>query len=667
MKAIVTGAAIVVVAALGLLFIVPGLVPSDAYKARIETQLSESLGRDVRIDGDVEISTFPLIRARTEAVTIANPPGFGRDALATLDGLDARIRLWPLLSRRVEISSFTLNSPDIALERLADGRANWELEADTAAEDTPDDAAPFRRDGRYASLNPSIGVMRIRDGRVIYTDAVADTSVTLENVDVAISLPSMADTLSIDGSLLANGEPLSVDMSLDSPRSFLDGAAADLSGTLSTTGVDLSLDGTVPPGGTLAFSGEVMASLTEPDRIAPYLTEPVPALSMLGESAVTGDLEYDGATGRVSLSNARMTAKGEAFDLAFDGAAGFDGAPQADGRYRLTVSDPSPIAAVLAPDVAGLERVGSIESAGQLILQGDDVSIADLTADVSGPGLYVTVSGDMSRRGGALGGQGRFTAVVGDAASMLRSVMADLPAEADILGRVSGDGAFALNGETVTLTGATVETQSDLARSRYAGDVTASEESVHIDGTFESELPSMAALNAATSTDIPYADAVGRVAVAGAARGSLDTLSLADLTVTLREGALNGSFSGQATVSEATSLDGTLELVGSSLRALASKAGTELPPSTDAGTIFEAFSLGGTVAGPVDALSLSGARIRVDALETTGSFGLDMRGETPRFTGRLDAGTLDMRPYMAAYSAQRPEGGIPPWSDAPIP
>ena len=153
------------IAALGaLFFIVPSFIPSDVYKTRIEEQLSRELGRDIVISGEVRLSTFPVIRARTGALSVSNPDGFDRDTLATLESLEARIKLLPLLSRRVEIASFTLVEPDIWLQRRADGQTNWTFTSGEDTQSVAEDDGPFQRDGRYANLDPSLGSFRIEDG-----------------------------------------------------------------------------------------------------------------------------------------------------------------------------------------------------------------------------------------------------------------------------------------------------------------------------------------------------------------------------------------------------------------------------------------------------------------------------------------------------------------------
>ena len=119
-------------AVLGILFIaglliLPSLLPSSVYKETIESTLTRELARPVTVSGDVKLSVFPVIRAQAGRVDIQNPEGFDADNFASMDGLNARVKLLPLFSKTVEISAFTLKNPEINLQKNKTGAVNWAL------------------------------------------------------------------------------------------------------------------------------------------------------------------------------------------------------------------------------------------------------------------------------------------------------------------------------------------------------------------------------------------------------------------------------------------------------------------------------------------------------------------------------------------------------------
>src|SRR3546814_13217787 len=117
---------------------------------------SDLTGRGLEIAGDVSLRLLPTPAFSAEQVTLANLEGGSEPVMARLEELRISIALLPLLRGEVLVESVTLVRPDILLEVLEDGRANWVLAdappADAAAPVTPSapgssPATPDRKNG----------------------------------------------------------------------------------------------------------------------------------------------------------------------------------------------------------------------------------------------------------------------------------------------------------------------------------------------------------------------------------------------------------------------------------------------------------------------------------------------------------------------------------------
>jgi len=162
--ALIAGGILVLLAA--AVVILPQLIPSSVYRERIQTAASEALGRPVAVTGDIRVSVFPRIEARAGATTVANPEGFGDAPFASMGELRAAVKLWPLLSRRVEIDEFVLVEPRISLIALEDGANNWTFQP--ATKPKPDQP---KEPGK--PVQASLGDLRIIDGSVTFEDRKA--------------------------------------------------------------------------------------------------------------------------------------------------------------------------------------------------------------------------------------------------------------------------------------------------------------------------------------------------------------------------------------------------------------------------------------------------------------------------------------------------------------
>ena len=117
-------------AVIGLLIVAAVLLvtlfdPND-YKDSITAMAEQRTGRELSINDDIELSLFPWFAIETGGITIGNAEGFGDQPFATVDEVSARVRVWPLLKRQVEIGTVTIDGVVLNLGRNAEGRTNWD-------------------------------------------------------------------------------------------------------------------------------------------------------------------------------------------------------------------------------------------------------------------------------------------------------------------------------------------------------------------------------------------------------------------------------------------------------------------------------------------------------------------------------------------------------------
>src|SRR5262245_22709518 len=100
-------------------------VATDTFRART--------GRTLRIDQDLRLSYFPWLAVETGGVTVGSAPDFGGDAQPFLSAtrVAARVKLVPLLSRRIEVGTVELEGVTVNLARNAELRGNWQDLLDT--------------------------------------------------------------------------------------------------------------------------------------------------------------------------------------------------------------------------------------------------------------------------------------------------------------------------------------------------------------------------------------------------------------------------------------------------------------------------------------------------------------------------------------------------------
>ena len=659
MKKFIIGFIVLIIVLVVGLLALPSLIPSSVYKENIETQLKRELARDVRVLGDVKLSVFPVIKANTGRVEIDNPEGFSQTRFVEMDAMSARVKLLPLFSKRVEISSFTLKNPSITLEKRKDGQTNWAF--GEANKPQPKAEGPFKRDGRYNEIDPKIGNFTLENGAISYADKQSGTEMSLRDVNASFELPSLSDPIIINGTLTYNETPATIDLDLNSIRSFLDGKETPVSVKLKTDFSDMSAKGRFLAGQDISFDLDAKADISNMAKLAALFPTEIPYAELISSVKLSGNYSYDGNI--IRAKDADITATGQDFNGAFKGNATLSKTPVFDGQVNLDAKNIAKLAKEFGQDVKGLSLLESVKFNADLAGQAKGFKAENITATLSGDGINGTFSG-VADYGDVLSAAGAFTANAASIPDILAALELDIP-QAKAAQSLEASGQVSLAGETIKLSSVSAKTDGGIFTGQYQGDASLSDNPA-FNGTFDIAISSLSDFASVTATDIPYSQAIGTIAIDGQVSGQGQNISLPTLTAALSDGQINGRYTGKAIWNDGASLNGTLNIDIPSLRNLAKTAGTELPPGTNSGAIFEAFSVGGTVKGTAENIKFSQAQIAMDNIKGQGEFAVDMSAAKPFVTGLMDLDGLDLAPYMAAYSAQNPTGEIQPWSTAPI-
>jgi AsmA protein len=263
------------------------LVNPNDYKGRIAAAVQESTGRDLVLKGDIKLSVFPWISLELGPASLGNPPGFGAEPFLAFNHAAVRVRLFPLLAKRLDIDRVELDGLDLRLRKNAEGTGNWE---NFKVGQTP--AANAGGDRTRGPL-PELAGVRVTHGRVSYQAIVVEKFKLEAGAFAEHGVTPIS--ISFDAHRGVPGENVTLnaqfDLSADAQNKRVRLAAVSLSGLLGRPG-----DGRVP--------WEVSSPVIEVDLTGQTLA--VPAFA-------------------VSYANARLTGKLQATkildDLAVTGSA----------------------------------------------------------------------------------------------------------------------------------------------------------------------------------------------------------------------------------------------------------------------------------------------------------------------------------------------------------
>ncbi len=171
-----------VVLLVAAIIVVPMVVNPNDYKPQIQTAVKGALGRDLTIDGDFSMSVFPWIGLSTGRLALGNAEGFPEPYFAEINQADIRVKLLPLISKKVEISRIVLNGLQLNLTKNKQGVTNWQdMGAKKQAQTTDVKQQATTQGGESMLAALAIGGVAIENANIQWHDVQQDKKIQIKD------------------------------------------------------------------------------------------------------------------------------------------------------------------------------------------------------------------------------------------------------------------------------------------------------------------------------------------------------------------------------------------------------------------------------------------------------------------------------------------------------
>jgi AsmA protein len=597
--------------------------PND-YKGFVTDTFASRTGRTLAIDEDLRLAYFPWLAVETGGVTIGGAPGFGDAPFATVNRVAARVKLLPLLERRVEIGTVELTGFTLNLARDAELRGNWE-DLVAALNGGPTEAAPAEP-GAAAVESLAIEGVRIDEGNVYWRENVSELRYSVTGLSLATGGIGSGEPVEFEAALQFKDELSALAAALEASAVV----AIDADGSVVATGVNTEV--TVTPSGAAPRTLAATADRIAFDKAAETLavdglateTAGVAATWQIAGSALLGNPRIEGS---VAAPSADLAAVLAALEIA--PPAGLDsralGSAALDARFyfqaepqvvTLTAVEVQALGATVRGNgtlTEGNELSGSIEIpefAPNAALQSWLRSTVPATIDVSAVERLALRT--------------RFETTLESGRVSLRDL------EANVLGAT-------ITGSVETVPGARGNlVRGTVATSRFEADAFAK--------AFAASLPPNLAASELGTIDLDARFEFDQAA---------DTLSVAPFAAELFGLAATGEVVGR-NVSQTAEWSGTAKVAQFSPQALLQRFGLPPQPTSDSqaltrATIDTRFEVTGERA------ELSNVVLALDDTRITGSFTL-VGFDAPAYRFALDVDRVNADRYLPPKARDAQEG-----------
>jgi AsmA protein len=154
---------IVIAISLVILVLLPFFINVNAFRPRLESELTETLGRQVKV-GNLGLSILSG-SVSADDLSIADDPAFSQSPFVRAKSLKVGVEWMPLImSRSLHVTSLTLDRPEISLLRTALGKWNFSsLGGKAEAKPSEPASAP----ANSATPDLSVSRLNVSNGRLV--------------------------------------------------------------------------------------------------------------------------------------------------------------------------------------------------------------------------------------------------------------------------------------------------------------------------------------------------------------------------------------------------------------------------------------------------------------------------------------------------------------------
>ena len=213
----------------------------NEYRTLIADQVKSATGRDLVIEGDLDLQISLSPSVAVDGVSFANAEWGSAPEMISMDSFAAEVALLPLLTGDVQVKRVVLRGVNVFLETDATGAPNWAFDSGASDSGAGTDAGDT---GAGSSL-PVVHSVQVQDVTLTYKDGVSGD---IQNISLAV-LELSSDGASSPMNLLVestyNKETFKITGAIGSSDALSANKVFPVKLDIAALGADIALDGTI--------------------------------------------------------------------------------------------------------------------------------------------------------------------------------------------------------------------------------------------------------------------------------------------------------------------------------------------------------------------------------------------------------------------------------------
>lgn len=202
--------AFIIVLIIAAVIILPLVINPNDFKPEIQTAVNDATGRNLVIEGDLELSVFPWIGVSTGKLILSNAQGFSKQNFAEIEESNIKVKLLPLLSKQLEVNRIVLKGLVLNLAKNKQGISNWDdLSKKDSSTSTPPTSANTNEEQIVSPLAAlAIGGISIEQAKISWDDQQQGKYTEINDVNFSLGALSFDQAINMTLALtVVNKEP----------------------------------------------------------------------------------------------------------------------------------------------------------------------------------------------------------------------------------------------------------------------------------------------------------------------------------------------------------------------------------------------------------------------------------------------------------------------------
>lgn len=310
----------VVAIVFGALAIVSFLISADQVRDAVKAEIRNVTGLDPVLRGSTAVSLFPSGSVSFHDVALGEP---GANAPLVADELVARLRFFPLLTGRIEVSDVALVNPRIVVTLDGEGKSNWSPLVESLVQNFGQGRAT--RPANFSEIRMTGGSVEIRNDAAGIIERLTD-------IEMSLGWPAISKSFGASGRLFWRGETVDASITFADFAAVLKGEKSGLKVRISGLPAKAAFDGALSLTPRLKIDGALSGDAPSLRKLLAWTGQkPLPG-GGFGRFALKAQTNITGGT--IALTGVNLELDGNAAEgvlsFATDGRQTWQGTLAAD-------------------------------------------------------------------------------------------------------------------------------------------------------------------------------------------------------------------------------------------------------------------------------------------------------------------------------------------------